>query len=593
VNKLTQFIKSWWAEILVFAIVIGSLLTDLNPNFTFMNKAADSMGYIYSAKYLYPSYHTSPPLYLLSGHFAMMLPFGTDAWKMGLLSVIGTIVACVFIYLTIMWMLREKKGKRLFSLLGVLLYGLSALVLSQSVIVNTYTLVCACAIGAYYFGLKQQWKRMGLMMGIGLAIHVLMGFVFITMLVFVKGYRKNWKAIAITLSFGLFYIYIPLTNRPPQMWLPSAKDVNSIVAFVTDTLKTAGMLMGELSVWALPKRIFDTIGLIGVSIGIVTIVPIVYYFWQLKSVGQSIWKNLLFWLIITPLTIFLADLDMNTFDYTIVAMPFLIIIACCGMWILWDKYGDTIKGTGVVAIVFIVAMVLGIYNVNYFDIGRTLDKNLSATNLYKNEFPKIPDGAIFMPNFAWEWEAMFLYNRDTGKHIIPVCIDMLPSELYQTDLGNEGVQLISNNDYKDVNQAAYMAQSIVKLNKNVWTTVSTNPGTFGTKVEETNGDTSLIITVDEKLAENMATHPTVLWKPYNPYDIMSTSITVTEWKNVLLSNYNVLTMVMLGTIGAVPLWILWQLIIKKKKWKMNKVKVEDGINGTESEAKAETESEVK
>ena len=39
-----NWIKKYWLEILVFGIVFAILMIDLNPDFTFMNKAADSIG---------------------------------------------------------------------------------------------------------------------------------------------------------------------------------------------------------------------------------------------------------------------------------------------------------------------------------------------------------------------------------------------------------------------------------------------------------------------------------------------------------------------------------------------------------------------
>jgi len=98
---MIKFVKQYYPEFLSFGVIFTILMIDLNPDFTFINKAADSIGYIYSAQYLYPSYHTSPPLYLLVSHFFLMLPFGTEAWRMGLVSVLSTMGACVFIYLII------------------------------------------------------------------------------------------------------------------------------------------------------------------------------------------------------------------------------------------------------------------------------------------------------------------------------------------------------------------------------------------------------------------------------------------------------------------------------------------------------------
>jgi len=320
-----NLIKKYWLELVVFGIVFGVLIVDLNPDFTFINKAADSIGYIYSAEYLYPSYHTSPPLYLLVSHFFLMIPYGTEAWRMGLLSVLSTMGACVFIYLTILNLLRQKPNAKYYALFGVLVYGLSALVISQSIIVNTYATTTMLAVGAYYFAVTKHWKLMGLMIGIGLAVHLLMVFVLAVLFLGYREYRKNWKALAITFAFGIFYIYLPITNRPPYMWLPDPQTVNTVQATITDVISTINMLIGSLAIWDLPKRILDVIGVMGVSIGVITIIPLIVYF------RVKFWKKQLFWLLAVPILLFMGELDTNTYDYMMLSMPFLAIAGALGL----------------------------------------------------------------------------------------------------------------------------------------------------------------------------------------------------------------------------------------------------------------------
>jgi len=74
---MINWLKKYWLHLIVFGAVLAILMIDLNPAWTFMNKAADSIGYTYSAKYLFPAYHTSDPLFLLVGHFFLMIPSST------------------------------------------------------------------------------------------------------------------------------------------------------------------------------------------------------------------------------------------------------------------------------------------------------------------------------------------------------------------------------------------------------------------------------------------------------------------------------------------------------------------------------------
>jgi len=570
-----NWLKKHWAITLVFGFVFSIFMIDLNPDMTFMCKAADSVGYLYSAKYIYPSYHTSPPLYLLVSHLFLKIPLGTDAWRMGLVSVFSSMGACVFIYLAIKhliiesWLrqkingsikyvetLRANKNAKLYALLGVLIYGTSALVISQTIVVQTYATVCLLASGAFYFAIRKQWKLVGLMVGIGLAVHLLMGFVFLIMLGYM-GYRKNWKALLITVSFGVFYIYIPLTNRPPYMWFPSPEQVNPIWSVITDTIGTIDFVVGRLAIWDFPKRILDTLGVLGVSIGVITIVPIFYYFKHNK-----VRANPLFWLAIFPIILFATELDMNTYDYMMVSIPFLAIIACLGLNEMTNKYGLTAHGF--VAVTFAIIVGFGIFNLNYFDIGRTLDPNMSTARLYHQEFAKIPNGAIFMPNYAMEWEAIYKYNADYGKSIYPICMDILPSENYREQLRNDGIKFVDSDNPNCSIMGRETAQSIVLMNDNVWTTISTIPETLQTDVVPANGDISLVEILTEEKWHEIADNPKILWKPWNPYDIITNSISQKEWRNQLLSTWNVRFFACLGISTWFLMW-LWERWRKKRR----------------------------
>jgi hypothetical protein len=570
---VVKFLKTYYPEILVFGFILAIMIIDLSPDYTYVNKAADSIGYAYSAKYLYPSFHSSPPLYLLISHLFLWIPYGTDAWRMSLLSALSTMGACVFIYLTIRKLLtndfKTVYRSKFLPLLGVLIYGTSAIVISQSIVIQTYALVCMFAVGAYYFAISKRWNLMALMLGLGCVVHLLAFFIALIMVLAYKDFRKRWKSWLIMVACLIFYIYLPITNRPPYMWMPDPQMVNSslphfivnIYSFVTDTLSTVGFLIGKLSIWDIPKRIFDIIGLVGVSIGIVTIVPIVYYFWKSKF-----YTKVLFWLIFTPIFIFMIELDPNTYDYTMVAMPFLAIVACLGLNKFLDNFGHKIKYLGYATLIIIVGF--GIYNCNYFDIGRTEDPNMSASKLFYEEFNKIPDGAIFMPVYVANWEAIYQYNRDNNKHIYPICYDVLPSQGYLNQLEKDGVKFIKGtNDNLSV-QAMETAQSIVRLNDNVWTTKWTDVSTFGSVVVEANHDESLVAIYDIDLIRETAENPQWHWKPYNPYQILDNSITITDWNYVLLSNNNISRVIFYSALGWGCVVFVSALIKRYKKAKV-------------------------
>lgn len=562
---MAKFLKNNYPEFLVFGFILTILMVCLAPDYTYINKAADSIGYAYSAKYLYPSFHTSPPLYLLISHLFLQIPLGTDAWRMGLVSVFSTIGACVFIYFIIRKWLASNPHVKWYALLGVLMYGTSAIVISQSVIIQTYALTCMCATGAYYFAISKRWNLMAVMLGLGMVVHLLAFFVTLIMVIAYKDFRKRWKSWAIMISFMAFYAYIPLTNREPFMWMPDPEMVNSnfppflvsAYSFITDTLSTIGFLIGKLSIWDVPKRILDIICIVGVSIGVIAIIPIIYYFRKTKF-----YTKVLFWLIITPLFLFLVELDMNTFDYTMLAIPFLTVVTVLGLQKMIENHGKKAVRFGIVlAVVFFG---FGIFHLNYFDIGRNLDPNMSASKLYYEEFAKIPDGALFMPIHVANWEAIYQYNRDFNKHIYPICYDVLPSEGYLKQLTKDGIKYEAGTNMNLSVRAMETARSIARLNDNVYTTVWTDPATFGCVVVPVNGDEALVSIYDEELIRDTAENPKWHWKPYDPYKVLTTEICVTQWNYVLLSNYNISFIGLLSIMGFAIVYFLFGAFKRNK-----------------------------
>ncbi len=564
-----KFLKQYWAEILVLGVIFGVLMIDLIPDITWINTDCDGPHYIYAAKYLYPAHKTSAPLFLLLGHLFLMLPIATEAWRFALLSALASIGTCVFIYLTIKWHTNNKWH----ALAGVLVFGSSALVISQSIIIESYALVTMFGIVAYYFSLKKKWVLTTLMLGAGGTVHHLIGIPILVLLVANKELRQ-WKYLGIMASFLLFYTYIPLSKyflNPPEMWANT-----ELKSFLADNITTALMLIGGLSIWDLPKRILDTIGLLGVSF-IFAVVPIVIVLRK--------WKQSLFWLSTLPIIYFVVNLSPQTYVYIMPSIAFGAILAGIGLSKIGTPYANKVipnKVTKIATIVVISSSIIMLgFNANYFDVGRTLDPELSARKFY-NELSQIPDGQILMAQQGWEWAIVYPYNKDEGRNIIPVNIGTLASSGYRTVLDGLGVKYEMPPNWEERKLTLseiqnYIALSIVKDNENVWTTLPNTPETYGAYITKAKGLESNLAQVPKNITDGSMD---MKWKfkPDNPYDIITGAIEVEGWTWLVFSNYSMLMFGMLSTIGAIPVWIGWSLIMKKKKWSLKTAK-EKLVNG--------------
>jgi hypothetical protein len=580
-QKVINFLAKYWIEILVFASIFTVLMIDCTPDYTWINTDCDGPHYTYSAQYLYPAHKTSAPLFLLIGNLFLRIPLGMEAWRFALLSVFASTITCVFIYLII----RNKTNNKWFGISGALVFGSSALVISQSIIIETYALVTMFGVLAYYFSEKKRWAWTAIMLGAGGAIHHLIGFPIVILLIAHKEFR-NWKYLGIMASFLLFYLYIPITNRPPYMWQSPNSELGS--SFFIDNLSTMMMLWGGLSIWEFPKRILDTFGLLAVSLGL-SIIPIMLILKQ--------WKTKLFWLFILPIIYYAINLAPQTYVYMMPSIAFGSILAGIGLSKIGTKYAGNIiynnKTKFVTGIIVVSSIIMLEFNCNYFDIGRTLDKDLSARAFYDTELSKVPDGHILLAQQGWEWAMVYPYNKNENRNIIPVCVGTLASKQYQDLLKSWNINFdVPTEKMTLVELQDYILKSIIANNKNVWTTFPVEPKTYKAEIAplfvwnaplntpESEWTQSTYEPNYNKLLNNLSVPQGVTdgssdmkwkWKPSNPYDIITGSIEVEEWIYIIFSNYSIATFAMIGMIGATPCWILWMTFVKKKKFNFRRI----------------------
>lgn len=521
-----SWFRKYWLEILVLVAVGGVLIVDLGPSITWMNTDSDGAHYMLAAKYLTTAHHMSAPLYLLLGHAFLWLPFGTEAWRMGLMSVLGTLGSTIFIYLILRHLLKDNPKARLYSIISCLVFGGSALIISQSTIVETMTLAMMCGLGAYYFTIRQKWTISSVMLGIGLAIHPFLAFIVWAVLFIAKKEMRNWKRYMVTIAFFAFYLYIPIVKMVGNdlgMW-----GNTSASGFFGGTLGMVMMLVGGLSMWDFPKRAIDTLLILLASFGF-GIVPLV---WHFVKVGKG--RGSLLWLVLIPVIFFAINLSMQTYVYMIVAIAFGSIAIGLGL--------SKVKWQWAIATLVIAIGLMG-YNANYFDIGRSLDSEMSAMKFYNEELPKIPDGEIFMGG-GWTWAMVYLYNKEEGRNIIPVSTDVLPSGEYLTQLENQGIRLVRSKATSQITLQGEIALSIAELNEGVWIAKETKPEVYQYVIEPAKGNEAYI---GRWIGQEVT--PTWKWKPSNPYLYISGQLEIKEWHHVLQSNKNMLVVISFGIYG--------------------------------------------
>lgn len=539
--------KKYWLEVIVAMSIAGVLFGDLSPQFTWMGTDSDGAHYTMAAKYLTTAHHMSAPLYLLLGRLFLFLPLNTEAWRMGLMSVLGTMGSSVFIYLILKHLLRDNPKARWYALISVLVFGGSALVISQSTIIEAYALATMCCVGAYYFVLKQRWILTSVMLGAGLAIQPFFAFVAWAVLFVAFRELRNWKRYGITILFFLFYAYIPIVKilgNDLGMWGNTTTG-----GFLGGTAGMVLMHTGAISIWDFPKRAIDTILILLASFGLGAI-PLIWHFIKTRK-----WKYHLLWLVLVPIIYFVTDLSSETYVYCLPAIAFGSIAIGLGLSKMNIRWA---WATCAVAV-----GLLG-FNANYFDIGRTLDPEMSAMKFY-HDLDRIPDGQYFLGG-GWTWSMVYVYNKEEGRNIIPISTDNLLSEEYLVTLDDMEIKYAYPVEYFDpkasyITKQGLIAVSIAKKNENVWIAKETKPEVYQYEIVPATGQEAYI---GRWIGQEV--QPEWKWKPSNPWEFISGQLEVREWTRILQSNKNMLLVMTLGLGGYyLSLFLLWMVKRNQKK----------------------------
>lgn len=527
-------IRRYWPEFIVFGIIFGGLLTCLSPGITWMNTDSDGAHYILAAKYMTTAHNTSAPLYLLLGRLFLFLPF-EDAVCMGLISVLATTFASIMIYLSV----KHYNCNRWHCLIAAFIYGTSALVISQSTIIETYPLATMLSILAYYLCLKRRWVLASVAIGLIWAVHTL--FAWMIWMVLLISYRelRCVPLVIVTLSFMLFYLYIPISvaiNGDNLMW-----GNTTFVGFIKGNLGVLTMLAGSISIWDMPKRILDTVAMVGVSMG-VGLLLVIYYHYKDRT-----YRNQLLWLFIIPILWFVVNLSSQTYVYMLPSIAFGSIISGIVLQNINRTYAY---------ITITIAIALAVININYFDIGRTLDPEMSAQRFYDEELSKIPDGQIFMGS-GWTWAMTYLYNKENDTDIVPVLLDNLPSSEYQEILNTNGVRLNASEAGSHVTRQGEVALSISELNDNVWIEKVVKPEYYQYVIVAAKDN-------EDYIGRWIGTEVKPEWRylPSNPYKFISGELEIAEWHHVLRTNHNARLV-----LGVVMLVMILMIVVNRREKK--------------------------
>ena len=218
-----RFLRTYWLELVLLAVVSAYYIGGVVPDMTWMSLGGDQPNYVIAAKNFSPAGLVGYPLFVMLGWLFERLPFN-DFWNLALLSVMSTLVTCVFIYLTSRLLSERfnpsitKKYSRFVGITAALMYAGAFIVWTQSVIPEVYTLSALLAVVATYFTLRGRYYISAIFCALSLGVHPLNIFVIVCNLVYVYFDKKDFKflvRLGVIMSSGLlFYLQYYFTRDP-------------------------------------------------------------------------------------------------------------------------------------------------------------------------------------------------------------------------------------------------------------------------------------------------------------------------------------------------------------------------------------------
>lgn len=381
-ETLTEVWRRW--PIQIVAVIAMAYFTALAaPSLTWINTDSDGAIYLNAAKHLMPSHPTGAPAYnLFNVGMLWIVPYNDLAWRLALGSAIFAGATAGLLY-------KETR-----SLIPVLIFAGAGVVVSQATIIETYSMVTFCMVGMYVY--RRQVGVAVAFAFVGLGVHHLIGLTLIPLFLWHRSEGYSLKPYLWLLLSPLWYLWL-LTVRPDSVWL-SELTIPSIIDYFSGQggLVLGIAILGEgravtPDAWT---RLADAAVFIFGGF-LAAIVPLVL---RRKN-------DLLFWLFALPVIHYVFGLPALAWVYLMPAFAFGGVMA-------WDylQKSEAIPHMRTAVAGFAVIAVL--WNFGTYDIGKSLDPDLTATAFY-NSLDDIPkDAWVFTARRGWELITIDLYSRD-------------------------------------------------------------------------------------------------------------------------------------------------------------------------------------
>lgn len=389
------------------------------------------------------------PLFILLGHFLNLFP-GDLVIKMTiLLSCLPAAITVMLVYL-ITKRLTDRIGISVIASL-VLLGG--TIFLTQSTILEQYTLAVMFVILAFYLYLLDKKYCTAIVLALGMCTHIVIAVIAFLWLVVERKSWRNWvKPLAVFIPITVaFYSLIPILmylETPPYM--AGYLSWESYYIYMTST---ANVIIGNVSIFDFPEQFAMALAMLIASIGL-ALIPISYAF--KKPVSKPIWIMVV--TIAFALWYHITNLDRSTWTFMSFGLPFMCILAGVGLSYLPRYHTQLVTGSACL-LIFINGFFM---NANILSEQHT---EAQDTMVFYEALPS--DTVLVVPN--GHWSLALYYQRALGREdLVPLLFRAAEADLWPdyehwmaTSFGAKGNNTISwVHGYLDSSREVYMLGKI-------------------------------------------------------------------------------------------------------------------------------------
>ncbi len=412
---MIERLKSYKVELLVLVCSLAYFIALTAPDMTWVNVDSDGSAYLLAAKHWSITHPTGAPLYNMFNWLMVRIPIGSEYFRLCLVSAVAAGVTSLFLYL----LAKRYTFSKWKALLAPLVFCASGVVVSQATILDTYSVITLMSVLAFWFHVKGMHRAKYITIGLGIAVHHLilipLGVLWIADLISRRktGLKIVRPAMFLWLFGFLFYAYVPLANHAPYNWIQG----ESLTSYMNYFFSQGGLIGGlSINTGDIIMRLQDFITISGISFGIsgLLILPACVAAFRRKD-AEGV---LLFFLFIFPIVYYLTDMAPQVYTYMMPAFAFGGLLAVKG-----SEYFDLKRmQVALPALVAVTSVFLIGFNIQSYDIGRNLDRDMVMVRFYES-LDSLPDGTVlWTENGGWWRGTVWLYNADKGRDltILPV-----------------------------------------------------------------------------------------------------------------------------------------------------------------------------